>query len=79
MAEYQSTISEMERRIEELGGDSPALTGGRLPKQLVAELDAEKAAKLAIQQGLLVPAYIWNHINILIQTISSRRGTGRDG
>ena len=51
--DYKSTFAIMEKKIEDLGGDSPALTGGRLPKDLVAELDAEKAAKLAVQQGAL--------------------------
>lgn len=51
VADYRSTIEQMEKEIEDLGGDPSSLGGARPRQELLEELEREKAAKAQAEQG----------------------------
>lgn len=52
VAEYQSTVTNMEKKLEDLGGDPSTIAGGRPRQELFDELESEKAARVEAQQGV---------------------------
>ncbi|GJE94153.1 mitotic arrest deficient-domain-containing protein [Phanerochaete sordida] len=52
VADYRETISQMEKEIEDLGGDPSSLGGKRPRQELIDELEREKAAKAQAEQAL---------------------------
>ena len=54
VTEYQATIAEMEKKIEDLGGDPSTIEGGRPRKELLDELAAAKSGRDEAQQGALL-------------------------
>ncbi|KAH9946737.1 MAD-domain-containing protein [Amylocystis lapponica] len=84
VADYRSTMRKLEEEIEGLGGDPMALDGGRARKQLRADLEQEKAAKLeaerALQEAESATEKHLEQIEELEQTLFELRGeigTGR--
>lgn len=51
VADYKTTVEQMEREIEELGGDPAALGGARPRQDIVQELEEVKAARAQAEQG----------------------------
>ena len=52
VADYRATVERMEKEIEDLGGDPSTMGGARPRREILQELESEKAARTEAQQGM---------------------------
>ena len=53
VADYRNAITEMEKKLEDLGGDPSTIAGGLPRQELLDELEEAKSGRAEAEQGRL--------------------------